>query len=164
NLRMRDLVFRQLSTQCSISNSIIYLNDFSATLNDTDFVNATGTLNLRRPHHYSGKVSANIANLSTLQPLLRASGNQNELAGAVRLAIDKIQLNQLAPPRREAGRSGSVGERALPQQYANYAYGYISIPFIWRNLGTKAAVIPSSGKVSATFQSENLDLKRAFDD
>ncbi|OLA97878.1 MAG: hypothetical protein AUH19_02800 [Verrucomicrobia bacterium 13_2_20CM_55_10] len=86
NLRMRDLVFRQLSTQCSISNSIIYLNDFSATLNDTDFVNATGTLNLRRPHHYSGKVSANIANLSTLQPLLRASGNQNELAGAVRLS------------------------------------------------------------------------------
>src|SRR5438876_3367315 len=231
---MRDLVFRQLSTQCSISNSIIYLNDFSATLNDTDFVNATGTLNLRRPHHYSGKVSANIANLSTLQPLLRASGNQNELAGAVRLSwegsgdaqtfknsgqlklalekgrygnlqslranvdasyspegldvpiiffatsnmdfqaiartkadmleIDKIQLNQLAPPRREAGRSGSVGERALPQQYANYAYGYISIPFIWRNLGTKAAVIPSSGKVSATFQSENLDLKRVFDD
>jgi len=234
NLRMRDLVFRQLSTQCSISNSIIYLNDFSATLNDTDFVNATGTLNLRRPHHYSGKVSANIANLSTLQPLLRASGNQNELAGAVRLSwegsgdaqtfknsgqlklalekgrygnlqslranvdasyspegldvpiiffatsnmdfqaiartkadmleIDKIQLNQLAPLRREAGRSGSVGERALPQQYANYAYGYISIPFIWRNLGTKAAVIPSSGKVSATFQSENLDLKRVFDD
>ena len=27
-----------------------------------------------------------------------------------------------------------------------------------------AAVIPSSGKVSATFQSENLDLKRVFDD
>src|SRR5436309_13537552 len=80
------------------------------------------------------------------------------------LDIDKIQLNQLSPPRREAGRSGSVGERALPQQYANYAYGYISIPFIWRNLGTKAAVIPSSGKVSATFQSENLDLKRVFDD
>ena len=79
NLVMRDLVFRQVSTQCAISNSVIYLNDFSATLNDTDFVTATGTLNLRRPHNYSGKISANVANLATLQPLLRASGNQNAL-------------------------------------------------------------------------------------
>ncbi|HJW38570.1 MAG TPA: hypothetical protein VJ420_08140, partial [Candidatus Udaeobacter sp.] len=85
NLRMRDLVFRQLNTQCSVSNNGIYLNDCSATLNDTDFVNATGTLNLRQPYHYSGKVSASVANLSTLQPLLRASGNQNALAGSVKL-------------------------------------------------------------------------------
>ena len=60
---------------------MIYLNDFRATLNDTDFVTATGTLNLRHPHNYSGKVSANVANLATFQPLLRASGNQNALAG-----------------------------------------------------------------------------------
>ena len=85
NLKMRDLVFRQVSTQCSISNSVIYVNDFSASLNDTDFVNAAGSLNLRRPYSYSGKISANVANLSTLQPLLRASGNQNDIAGAVRL-------------------------------------------------------------------------------
>ena len=235
NLRMRDLVFRQVSTQCSISNSVIYINDFSASLNDTDFVNATGTLNLRRPHRYSGKISANVANLSTLQPLLRASGNQNDLAGAVRLEwqgsgdaqtfkssgklnlaldkgrygnlqslrsnvdasyspegldvpiiffatsnmdfqaiarakgdtleIDKIQLNQVAsPPSRAAIRSGANSERALSPARTKYAYGYVSIPFVWRNLGTNAAIIPSSGKVSATFQSENLDLKRLFDD
>jgi hypothetical protein len=252
NLRMRDLVFRQLSTQCSISNNVIYLNDLSAALNDTDYVNATGRLDLHRPHRYSGKVSANVANLSTLQPLLRASGNQNELAGAVKLdwegegqaatasqpssskstavqvvapwknsgklnlvlqkgrygnlqslqanvdasyspesldvpiiffatsnmdfqaiartkddilEIDKIQLNQLATAqRREAGRNAAVAGSALPQERVNYAFGYISIPFVWRNLGTNAAVIPSSGKVSATFQSENLDLKRLFDD
>ena len=85
NLRMRDLVFRQLSSQCAISNSALYLNDFSAALNDTDFVNATGTLSLRRPYHYTGKISANVANLATLEPLLRASGNQNELAGSINL-------------------------------------------------------------------------------
>src|SRR5882724_10668281 len=235
NLRMRDLVFQQVSTQCSISNSVIYINDFSASLNDTDFVNATGMLNLRRPHRYSGKISANVANLSTLQPLLRASGNQNDLAGAVRLEwqgsgdaqtvknsgklnlaldkgrygnlqslrsnvdasyspegldvpiiffatsnmdfqaiarakgdtleIDKIQLNQVAsPPSRAAIRSGANSERALSQARTKYAYGYVSIPFVWRNLGTNAAIIPPSGKVSATFQSENLDLKRLFDD
>jgi hypothetical protein len=253
NLRMRDLVFRQLSTQCSISNNVIYLNDCSASLNDTDLVNATGTLNLRRPYHYSGKVSASVANLSTLQPLLRASGNQNELAGSIKLnwegsgqgvtafqasssqstpnafgvapwknsgklklvlekgrygnlqslqanvdasyspdglevpiiffatsnmdfhaiartkentlEIDQIQLNQVRNPQsREAVRGGALGEGPAPQGSVNYAYGYISVPFLWRNLGTNAAVVPSSGKVSAMFQSENLDLKRLFDD
>ena len=85
NLKMRDLVFHELSTQCSISNNIVYLNDCRASLNDSDFFYATGRLNLRQPHHYNGKVSASVANLSTLQPLLRTFGNQNELAGSVTL-------------------------------------------------------------------------------
>ena len=235
NLKLRDLVFRQVSAQCSIANNVIYLNDVSALLNNTDFVNATGTLNLRRPHRYSGKISANVANLSTLQPLLRASGNQNDLAGAVRLEwqgsgdaqtvknsgklnlaldkgrygnlqslrsnvdasyspegldvpiiffatsnmdfqamarakgdkleIDKIELNQVASAQPKAARrSGARVEALAPQTRTNYAYGYVSIPFVWRNLGTNAPVIPSSGKVSATIQSENLDLKKLFDD
>ena len=85
NLRIRDLVFRQLSTQCSVSNNVIYVKDCSAILNDSDFINATGSLNLRPPYHYNGKVSARVANLSTLEPLLRASGNENELAGSFAL-------------------------------------------------------------------------------
>ena len=252
NLKMRDLVFRQLSTDCSVSNNVIYLNDLSATLNDTDFVDATGTLNFRRPYHYKGKVSANVANLSTLEALLRASGNQNELAGSIKLdwegegqgvtasqpstskpiaaqavapwknsgklnlvlqngrygnlkslqanvdasyspesldvpiiffatsgmdfraiartkgdtlEIDKIELNQtVTAPARGAGRSGALAAVAQPVARKDYAYGYVSLPFLWRNLGTNTAVIPSSGKVSATFQSENLDLKKLFDD
>ena len=253
NLRMRDLVFRQLSAQCAISNSVMYVNDFSAALNDTDFINASGALNLRRPYHYSGKISANVANLNTLQPLLRASGNENALTGAVKLdwdgngqavtapqpstsqstpnafgvapwknsgtltlelqkgrygnlqslqanieasyspesldvpilflatngmdfhaiaqakgdklEIDKIELNQVVNPQpRAANRSGRRGEPVVPQTRTNYAYGYVSIPFVWRNLGTNAPVVPSSGKVSATIQSENLDLKKLFSD
>src|SRR5262249_43250224 len=92
------------------------------------------------------------------------------------LEIDKIQLNQVVTPQpQRTGRSAALGpahtatalqagERASPQQRTNYAYGYISIPFVWRNLGTKSAVIPSSGKVSAIMQSENLDLKRLAQD
>ena len=235
NLRMRDLVFRQVSSQCAISNNVIYLNDFSATLNDTDFVSATGTLDLRRPYHYTGKIFANVANLTTLQPLLRASGNQNVLAGAVKvdwegsgnaetfkntgklnlvlqkarygnlqglqanidasyspegldvpviffatssmdfhaiarakndtLEIDKIQLNQIgaAQPQR-SGRTPGPAEASSAQQRTNYAYGYVSIPFLWRNLGTNSALIPPSGKVSLIMQSENLDLKRLAHD
>lgn len=263
NLRMRDLVFQQLSSQCAISNNVLYVNDLRAVLNDSDYVNATGKLNLRRPYYYAGKISANVANLSTLQPLLRASGNQNDLAGSLTvdwegegqgvtasqpsgsvsvaapasakitagrqgvaswrnsgklklvlqkgrygnlqslqanvdaayspdgldvpiiffatgnmdfqaiartkgdtLEIDKIQLNQAAiPRRREVVRSRGASppdQRALPT--TNYAYGYVSIPFVWKNLGTNRPVIPSSGKVSATFQSQDLDLKRVFDE
>jgi hypothetical protein len=212
-LRMRDLVFRQLSTQCSISNNVIYLNDFSATLNDTDFANATGTLNLRRPYRYSGKVSSNVADLATLQPLLRASGNQNALAGAVKLdwegsgnaetfknsgklnfVVQKGRYGNLQSLQANVDASYSpdgldvpiiffatgnmdfqaiaqakgdtleIQKIQLDQGQARFASGYVSIPFVWRNLGTNAPVIPSSGKVSATIQSENLDLKKLFDD
>jgi autotransporter translocation and assembly factor TamB len=237
---------QRLSAQSSIANNVIHLNECSATLNNTDYVNATGTFNLQPPQHYNGKASASISNLAVLEPLLRASGNQSQLAGSFKfdwegsgnaqafkntgnlklvlekarygnlqglqanidasyspdgldvpiiffattnmdfnaiartkgdtLEIDKIQLNQVvAPQPQRAARSGAsgparsatalqVGERALPKQRTNYAYGYISLPFLWRNLGTKSAVIPSSGKVSAIVQSENLDLKRLAQD
>ena len=85
NLRMRDLVLRQINAQCSISNSDVYVNDFSATLNDTDYVNATGTFNLQPPHHYNGKASASVLNLAVFEPLLRAFGNQSQLAGSFKL-------------------------------------------------------------------------------
>jgi hypothetical protein len=69
------------------------------------------------------------------------------------LEIDKVELNQGGTaPRREAGRSGARGEHAVPEQQTKFAYGYLSIPFVWKNLGTNAPVIPSSGKVSATFR------------
>jgi len=235
NLKMRDLVVQQLSAQSSIANNVIHLNECSATLNNSDYVNATGTFNLQPPQNYSGNASANIANLSVLHPLLRAFGNQNQLAGSFKLdwdgsgnaqafknagnlklvlekarygnlqglqaninasyspegldvpiiffattnmdfnaiartkddtlEIDKIQLNQVvAPQPQRTGRSGAAAEGVRPQQRANYAYGYVSIPFLWRNLGTKSAIIPSSGKVSVTMQSENLDLKRLAQD
>jgi len=81
------------------------------------------------------------------------------------LEIDKIQLNQIvAPQPRRAGRGGAPGEAVAQQQRTNFAYGYVSLPFIWRNLGTKSAVIPSSGNVSVIVQSENLDLKRLAHD
>ena len=233
NLKMRDLVFRQLNTQCSISNNVIYLNDCRASLNDSDFFYATGRLNLRQPYHYNGKVSANIANLSTLKPLLRTFGNQSELAGSVTLdwegsgdaqisrssgnlkfvlekgrygnmqslranidasyspeglnvpiiffasgntdfqavaqakgdtlEITRIQLDQIGTDRR-AVRSGASSGRALPEAETRFASGYVSIPLVWKNLGTNASTIPSSGKVFATIQSENLDLKKLFGD
>jgi hypothetical protein len=213
NLKMRDLVFQQLSTQCSIANNIVYLNDSRASLNDSDSFYATGRLNLRHPYQYNGKISANVANLSTLQPLLRTFGNQNELAGSVTLDWEgdgNAQISKNSGNLKcvlEKGRYGNTqslranidasyspegldvpiiffasgntdfqavaqakGETLeitriqLDQGQARFASGYISFPLVWRNLGTNAATIPSSGKVFATIQSENLDLKKLFTD
>jgi TamB, inner membrane protein subunit of TAM complex len=213
NLRIRDLVFRQLSTQCSVSNNVIDLKDCSAILNDTDFINATGSLNLRQPYHYDGKISARVADLSTLRPLLRASGNENDLAGSfaldwegngnaqtvknsgkLKLVLGKgrygdlqsVQANidaSYSPERLDIpiiffatnnmdfqaiaqakGGTLEISKIQLDQGRAKFASGYISIPFVWGNLGTSAPVVPSSGKVTATFQSDNLDIRKVFED
>ena len=209
---MRDLVFRELSTQCSISNNVVYVNDCRASLNDSDFVNATGMLNLRRPYRYNGKVSARVANLSTLRPLLRNFGNQSELAGSVtldwegngdgeiaksgslKLVLEKGRYGNTQSLRanidasyspegldvpiiffasgnsdfqavaRAKGETLEITRIQLDQGQARFASGYVSFPLVWKNLGTNAAAIPSSGKVFATIQSENLDLKKLFSD
>ncbi len=213
NLRIRDLVFRQLSTQCSVSSNVIDLKDCSAILNDTDFINATGNLNLRQPYHYNGKISARVADLSTLHPLLRAFGNEKDLAGSfaldwegngdaqivknsgkLKLVLGKgrygdlqsVQANIDASYSPEGfdvpiiffatnnmdfqaiaqakGETLEISKIQLNQGEAKFAAGYISIPLVWRNLGTNRPVIPSSGKVLANFQSENIDIKRFFKD
>jgi autotransporter translocation and assembly factor TamB len=235
NLKLRDLVFRQLNAQCSISNGMAYLNDCRATLNESDFFNAAGKADLRQPHHYDGKVSASVTNLATFQPLLRTFGNQNQLAGSLTLdwegngaaqiqkssgnlkfvlekgrygnmqslranidasyspdglavpiiffasgdtdfqavaqtkgetlEITRIQLDQMGTAQpKETVKGNTRGGRSLPQAQTRFASGYVSIPFIWRNMGTNSSAIPPSGKVFATIQSENLDLKKLLGD
>jgi len=213
NLKMRDLVFRQLSSQFSISNNVIYLNDLTAKLNERDFVGGNGSLDLRAPYHYSGIASASISNLSTLRPMLRAFGNQNDLAGSfsfdwegsgnaqtfknsgkLKLVLEKGRYGDLQSLRanidatyspdgldvpiiffasnnmdfqaiaQAKGETLEISKIQLDQGQAKFAVGYISIPFVWGNLGTSAAIIPSNGKVLATFQSDNLDIRKVFND
>lgn len=213
NLRARDLVFKQFDSQCLISNNVVYLNDMSANMNEQDFVRANGIFDLRGVHRYTGKLSVNVSDLSRLQPLLRVSGNQNELAGSLviewegsgdvekfknsgklKFALDKGRYGDLQSLQANADvtyspdgldiplifvRSDKMdfqaivqakGERLeitkiqLDQGKAKYAGGYISVPLVWKNLGTSAAVFPANGKVTATFQSENIDIKKLFQD
>jgi autotransporter translocation and assembly factor TamB len=212
-LKTRDLIFKQLSAQCSVANNTIYLNDLTASLNEQDFVSANGIVDLRAPYHYVGRLSANVTDLSRLKPMLRASGNENELAGS--LVIDwqgsgdamKFKNNGKLKLALESGRYGNlqslqanvdatyspegldvptvflrsdrmdfqaivqakgdtleITRIQLDQGEAKYASGYISIPFVWKNLGTDAPVLPSTGKVVADFRSENVDIKKLFED
>ena len=213
NLKMRDLVFQQLSSQFSISNNVIYLNDFTASLNERDSASGHGSFNLHAPYHYNGRLSANISNLSTLQPLIRAFDNQSELSGSIafdwegsgngqtfknsgklKLVLEKGRYGDLQSLRanidatyspegldvpiiffasnnmdfqaiaRAKGETLEISKIQLDQGTAKFAFGYASIPFVWRNLGTSAAVVPANGKVLANFQFENLDIKRFFQD
>jgi hypothetical protein len=212
NLRLRDLVFTQLNSQCVISNNVVYLNDASVKLNDQEFVSAYMTVDLGGQHHYAGKFRANISDLSKLEPLLKTFGNRNELAGSVvvewegegdgeklktgklRFALDngrygnarsllatanatyspegldvptifvrsdKMDFQAIAQAK---GDTLEVSKIELNQGQAKYAGGYISIPFVWKNLGTDRPLLPSKGKVQAVFQSENLDIKKLFQD
>ncbi|HZR78647.1 MAG TPA: translocation/assembly module TamB domain-containing protein, partial [Chthoniobacterales bacterium] len=213
NLRMRDLVFTQLNSQCVIADNVIYLNDASVRLNDQEFVSAYATVDLGREHHYRGRFRANIPDLAKLQPLLRTFGNKNELAGSLaiewegegettkfrnagtlRFALDngrfgtarslqatasatyspegldiptifvrsdKMDFQAIAQAK---GETLEITKIELDQGQAKYAGGYISVPFVWKNLGTDKPVLPSNGKVVAVFQSENLDIKKLFQD
>jgi hypothetical protein len=213
NLRMRDLVFTQIDTQCEIWNSVLYLTDVSAKLNDRDFVSGNGIVDLRASHNYSGMLRANISDLSTLRPLLRTFGNQNDLGGSLvmewegsgdaaafkksgqlKFALDngrygnarslqahadatyspdgldvptiffrsdKMYFQAIA---RAQGETLEISKIELDQDQAKYAGGYASIPFVWKNLGTDSALLPSNGKVTATFQSASLDIKKLFQD
>jgi hypothetical protein len=213
NLRMRDLVFTQINSQCEIWNSVVYLNDVSARLNEQDFVSGNAIVDLRGSHRYSGQWRANISDLSKLRPLLRTFGNQNELGGSlviewegngdaaafkksgklrftldngrygnarslqattdatyspdglnvptIFLRSDKMYFQAIAYAK---GDRLEISKIELDQEQAKYAGGYISIPFVWKNLGTDAPVLPSDGKVTATFRSENLDIKKLFQD
>src|SRR5437588_1865488 len=62
------------------------------------------------------------------------------------------------------GQTLEISKIQLDQGQAKYASGYASVPFIWRNVGTNQPVFPRDGKVNATFDSTNLDLKKLFDD
>jgi hypothetical protein len=213
NVRMRDLVFEFVSGQCTVANSVIYLNDFTAKLNEHDYIRANAIVDLRAPFAYRGKVAANIDDLSVFEPVLRAAGNQNALGGSLlldwegsgeaktfrnsgtlRLILDdgrwadadSLQANVQAdysPDELDVpiifigsdkmdfqaiahaeGETLEITKVQLDQGQARYASGFISVPFVWKNLGSDAPVAPSNGKVAINFQSENLDLRKLFED
>jgi hypothetical protein len=82
NLQTRNLSVPQLSGVGSIWQSTVFLNDLTANLNQRDFVNGQGTLDLRGERKFAGKLTIDIADLNTLKPLLEASGNKTELGGS----------------------------------------------------------------------------------
>ena len=214
DLRMRDLIFHEFSAQGSVADSVVFLNDFTAALNERDFVNASGSLDLRgEKHPYVGKIAAQVADLSTLKPLLRAVGNQNELNGSLainwegtgeartihnqgklKLSLEKGRYGDLQSLQARVdatyspegldipiiffasnkmdfqanaqahGETFEISKIQLDQGKSKYASGYVSLPFVWKNIGSASQIFPPRGRVVVNFQSENIDLKQLFTD
>ncbi len=213
NLALRTLIVSQLSTQCSIAKSVVYVNDFTARLSERDFIAGSAVVALQEPYRYTGRISANISDLATLKPLLAATGNDQELGGAltvdwqgngnaaefkntgtlklklehgsygnlqslqanvdatytpdaldvpiVFLASDKMDFQASVQAK---GATLEISKIQIDQGKAKYGVGYLSVPFVWSNLATERPLFPANGKVAGSFQSENLDLKRLFQD
>ncbi|MEY2508125.1 MAG: translocation and assembly module TamB [Verrucomicrobiota bacterium] len=213
NLKFRSVTIPEVSAQMVIARNVVYLNDFTARLNERDFVAGHGTFSLDRPWPYSGVLSVNVADLARLKPFLIAMGNKNEISGSlvidwqgngeaadwknsgtlkmklekgryanlnalqanidadyspeglnvptIFLGSDKMSL-QASLTAKES--TLEVSKIQVDQGQAKYATGYISLPFVWKNIGTGNPLFLSDGKVLVTFQSENLDLKKLFAD
>jgi hypothetical protein len=213
NLKFRNLIIPEVSAETVITNNVVYLNDFTAKLNERDFIGGHGVFSLDKPWTYSGRLVANVADLSRFKPLLAAVGNNNEIAGS--LVIDwegsgqaaefrnsgklklklengryanlqKLQANIDADYSPEGlnvptiflgsdkmdfqanltakGETLEISKIQIDQGQAKYAAGYVTLPFVWKNIGTDRPLFPSDRKVLVTFQSENLDLKKLFSD
>ena len=213
NLRTHDLVVQELSASGSTAANVLYLNDLTARLNETDYVAASGTAGIEAPYRYSGKLTMNVADLSTFEPILKAAGNTSDLAGALALNwegggaistfqnsgalkltlkdgryanLDQLEANVDANYSPEGlnvpivyvssdkmmfqaimqakGSTLEVTKIQVDQGEAKYASGYISVPFVWGNLGTDRPLMPPEGKVLVNFQTENLDLEKLAKD
>jgi autotransporter translocation and assembly factor TamB len=136
DLKIRDLIFHQFSAQGSVADSVLYLNDFTTALNERDFVNASGQIDLRGPHAYRGRIAANVADLATLKPLLRAVGNQNELSGSFAVDWDgagearTIQNHGKLKLALEKGRYGDL-QSLQARVDATYSPEGLDIPIIF---------------------------------
>jgi autotransporter translocation and assembly factor TamB len=211
NLKFRRVNIPEISAQAIISRNVAFLNDFTAKLNEADYIAGNGIISLDWPRHYSGKLSANVADLARLKPILAAFGNDNDVGGSLavdwegsgdaaensgklKLTLEKgryanlhaLQANIDADYSPEGlnvptiflgsdkmdfqanltakDSTLEISKIQIDQGQAKYAAGYVSLPFVWKNLGSDRPLFPSDGKVLVTFQSENLDLKKLFAD
>jgi len=129
------LLVRQLSAQVAIAKSVAYLNDFTATVNEKDYVNANGSVELQKPLKYSGALTANLADLSTFEPLL-ATEEKTPLAGSLVLnwqgqgEIATFKNNGSLRLKLEHGRYAEL-QNLQANVEAHYTPQELNVPIIY---------------------------------
>ncbi|MBA3961691.1 MAG: translocation/assembly module TamB domain-containing protein [Chthoniobacterales bacterium] len=102
------------------------------------------------------------AEMKNLQAKVEAHYTPQQLdVPIVFVASDKVSLQSSLQAK---GSNLEVSNIQIDQGTAKYAKGYASLPFVWSNLGTDRKIFPPNGKVTISFQSENLDLAKLFTD
>src|SRR5947209_16881428 len=132
----------------AIAGSLVH--DWEGSRQATEFRHS-GTLRLKVE-------KGRYANLQALQANIDADYSPDGLnVPTIFLGSDKMDFQANLTAK---GETLEISKIQVDQGQSKYAAGYVSLPFVWKNIGTGKALFPSDGKVLVTFQSENLDLKK----
>lgn len=102
------------------------------------------------------------ANLEKLEAKVDANYSPEELnIPIIFVSSDKLMVQAIMQAK---GETLEVTKIQVDQGQAKYAAGYVSVPFVWGNLGTDRPLFASDGKVLVNFQTENLDINKLSKD
>ncbi len=130
------LVVKQLSAQAAIAQNTVYLNDLTATMNEHDYLNAHATVGLEKPYRYTGAATANLADLSTFEPLLATPAKKTPLAGSLVLnwkgqgEISTFQNTGDLKLKLEQGRYAEL-KKLQANVEAHYTPQELQVPIIY---------------------------------
>jgi len=101
------------------------------------------------------------ADLQNLHADVEAHYTPNELkVPIIFVGSDKVDLEANLEAK---GETLEISKIAINQGTAQFATGYAAVPFVWRNLGTERPLFLPNGKVLVSFESENLDIAKLFE-
>lgn len=102
------------------------------------------------------------AGLEKLEAKIDANYSPDELnVPIVYFSSDKMMFQATM---RTKDRALEISKIQIDQGQAQYASGYISVPFVWANVGTDKPLFANDGKVLVTFQTGNLDIQQLAKD
>ena len=120
----------------------------------SDF-NNTGVLNLTLDN-------GRFAELDNLEAKIEANYTPQELnVPIVFVSSDKLMFQAIMQAK---GQTLEVNKLEIVQGQSKYGGGYVSVPFIWENLGTDRPLFAPEGKVLVGFKSENLEIDKLTKD
>ncbi|HEX8679355.1 MAG TPA: hypothetical protein VF683_05325, partial [Chthoniobacterales bacterium] len=72
-------------------------------------------------------------------------------------ASDKLMFQAIMQAK---GSTLEMTKIQVIQGEAKYADGYVSVPFVWGNVGTDRPLFPTDGQVMVNFQTQNLEIDK----
>jgi len=102
------------------------------------------------------------ANLNKLEATVDANYTPEELnVPIIYASSDKLMFQTILQAK---GSTLEMTKIQIIQGEAKYADGYVSVPFVWANLGSDRPLFAADGKVLVNFQTENLDINKLTKD
>ena len=136
DLRSRNLVIEQLSASGTTAANVVYFNDFTARLNERDSIRGHGTIGVRTPYLYSGALTATVTDLASFESILRASGHEKQLGGALALnwegqgALSTFKNNGTLKLTLKKGRFADLRDLEATID-ANYSPTELNVPIVY---------------------------------